>query len=77
MNPMEKYSQVATHAGAYSAVYGGLSANEIAAYGGLVIGVVGLIINWYYKAKEDKRAEKAAHDRRCTDRRQDADSEQG
>jgi hypothetical protein len=59
MTIMEKHASATTYVGSGAAVLGGLSANEIAAYGGLLIGVLGLLINWYYKAKEDRRAERA------------------
>lgn len=49
------------YAAAPVAVFGGLAANELAAFGGLAVAVVGLFvgqgINWYYKHKENKRAE--------------------
>lgn len=67
MNIMEKHANLVTQTGAYSAVIGGLTANELAAYCGIVIGIAGLLINWYYKAKEDRRAEQALHNRRATD----------
>jgi outer membrane lipoprotein SlyB len=41
----------ATFFGSGTAIFGGLNANELAAIGGLVIGVLGLLINWYYKHK--------------------------
>lgn len=62
---MEKHANLITQGGAYSAVLGGLTANEIAAYGGLIIGAAGLLINWYYKAKEDRRAEHHIRNRRA------------
>ncbi len=70
---MEKHSSAATFVGSFTAIFGGLSANEIAAYGGLFIGAVGMLVNWYYKAKEDRRAEAAlrAKIRRSTDVRSD------
>ncbi len=73
---MEKHSSLVTQGGAFSAVFGGLTANEVAAYGGLIIGVLGLVMNWYYKAKEDRRADIAAKAmiRRRTDTAYDADS---
>jgi 3-keto-L-gulonate-6-phosphate decarboxylase len=44
------------------AVFGGLTANELAAFGGLAVAVIGLIvgqgINWFYKHREDARAER-------------------
>lgn len=67
MNIMEKHANLVTQGGACSAVIGGFTANEIAAVGGLLIGVLGLCMNWYYKAKEDRRAESALQRRRSTD----------
>jgi hypothetical protein len=63
MNIMEKYSTPTTHVGALTAFFGGLTANEIAAYGGLAIGLAGLCINWYYKAKEDRRRDREVNGR--------------
>lgn len=40
-----------------AAVFGGLTANEIAAFGGLVIALIGLCVQWYYKRKDDRRRE--------------------
>lgn len=45
----------ATQAGAGTAVFGGLTANEFAAFGGLLVAVVGLLVQAYYKRKADKR----------------------
>lgn len=55
---MEKYADPATHIGAWTAFFGGLAAEQVAAYGGLLVAVCGLLINWYYKAKEDRRRER-------------------
>jgi uncharacterized membrane protein len=41
--------------GGATAAIGGLTANEIAAFGGLLVAVVGLAIQWYYKRKADRR----------------------
>lgn len=41
--------------GAGVAVYGGWSANEIAAFGGLLVGIIGVVVAWYFKRKEDRR----------------------
>ena len=38
-----------------AAVYGGLTANEIAAFGGLLVAVISVIVQWVYKHKESKR----------------------
>lgn len=66
---MERHASATTFAGSFTAIFGGLSANEIAAYGGLFVGAIGMLVNWYYKAKEDRRAERAAkaHARRASD----------
>lgn len=61
---MERHASATTFAGSFTAIFGGLSANEIAAYGGLFVGAVGMIVNWYYKAKEDKRNERMCLQRR-------------
>lgn len=43
------------------AVYGGLMANEWAAFGGLAVAVSGLLMNWLYRHRADRRdAEKHA-----------------
>jgi hypothetical protein len=41
--------------GSAATIYGGFTANEIAAFGGLLIAAIGLIVQWYYKRKDDKR----------------------
>ena len=41
--------------GGSSALVFGLTANELAAYGGLLIAIVGVVIQWYYKRKADRR----------------------
>jgi len=41
-------------AGAVS-FFGGLTNHEIAAFGGLAVAVIGLLINWYYRHREDQR----------------------
>lgn len=38
------------------AVYGGWTANEVAAVGGLLVAFAGLCVQFYYKRKADKRA---------------------
>lgn len=46
-----------TYAGSGAAFFGGLTANEVAAFGGLLIAVIGLAVQWFYKRKEDRRNE--------------------
>jgi len=49
-----KVATTATYSGSTVAVYFGLSANEIAAFGGLIVAVLGLLVTWYYKAQSLK-----------------------
>lgn len=44
-----------TYGGSAAAVYGGWTANEIAAYGGLLIAVIGLIVQLVFKVRADRR----------------------
>ncbi|MBS0200304.1 MAG: hypothetical protein JSR70_07615 [Proteobacteria bacterium] len=41
--------------GSVAAVWGGLTATDIAAYGGLLIAVIGLCVNWYYRNLDNQR----------------------
>jgi hypothetical protein len=45
----------ATYAGSGAALYGGWTANEMAAIGGLICAAIGVAIQWYYKRKADRR----------------------
>ena len=45
----------ATYTGAVSAVYGGMTANEIAAFGGLLVAVIGVLIQLFFKLRDDRR----------------------
>lgn len=58
----------ATYGGGTVAVIGGMTANELAAIGGLFCAVVGLVVQWYYKRKSDRR-EAELHDERLRDLR--------
>jgi hypothetical protein len=44
-----------TTGGGAVAVFGGLTANDIAAIGGLLIAFIGLCVQFYYKRKGDRR----------------------
>jgi len=44
-----KIASTATYSGSIAAVYFGLTANEIAAFGGLTVAIIGLVVTWYYK----------------------------
>jgi hypothetical protein len=53
-----KAAQAATYGGGGAAVYFGLTANEIAAFGGLAIGLLGLLTNFIYKHLHYRLAER-------------------
>jgi hypothetical protein len=55
-----KATSVATYGGAGSAIFFGLTANEFGALCGVVIGVIGLIANIYFKNEHLKLARKEA-----------------
>jgi hypothetical protein len=46
-----------TAGGATGAVVGGVAASNIGVWAGIVIGIVGLVLNYYFKSRADKRAE--------------------
>ena len=50
--------QKAMYSGGTVAFFGGVSANSIAAIGGLIVGIIGLIVTIYYKRRADQRAER-------------------
>lgn len=47
-----------TYGGAAGAVLGWMLSSEFTVVVGVVVAIAGLVVNWYYKAKADKRAEK-------------------
>lgn len=53
----------ATYTGASTSVLGWLMSSEAGIFIGIVIGIGGFIINWYYRHKEDRRRQ-AEHERR-------------
>mgnify|MGYP003604441619 CR=1 FL=1 len=55
-------SSKATQAGAGVTVFAWLTSDQALGAIGLFVGVVGLIINWHYKRKDDKRAQEL-HDK--------------
>ncbi|MBO9717508.1 MAG: hypothetical protein J7507_12050 [Pseudoxanthomonas sp.] len=48
-------AQKATIGGGGVALYGGLTANELAAFVGAAVAVLGLLVQIYFKRKDDKR----------------------
>lgn len=59
-NTITTVASKATYSGAGMSVGGWFLSSEFAVLTGLLIGVVGLFVNWYYKHKRDKR-EQAEH----------------
>lgn len=55
-----KAATTAQYGGSGAAVYFGLTANEIAAFGGLFIAVIGLLVNIWYKHQHLKIAKEKA-----------------
>ena len=47
--------KLGTYGGGASAFVFGLTANELAALGGIVVGVLGLLVQWYYNRRRDRR----------------------
>lgn len=60
----QKVATAATYAGSGTAVWGGWTANELAAFGGLLVAFLGLVIsqtmNFYFKLQHLRIAQKAA-----------------
>jgi hypothetical protein len=59
-------AQKVTYGASAATVFGGLTANEIAAFGGLIVAALGLLVQIYYKRKHDRREERY-HARRMAD----------
>lgn len=47
--------KVGTYGGGASAFVFGLTANEFAALSGIVVGVLGLLVQWYFNRRRDRR----------------------
>lgn len=56
----ERIANGSQYGGAGGALIFGLNANEFAAIAGVIIALAGFLVNWYYKHKADRRAEKGA-----------------
>jgi len=53
----------ATYAGASGSILSWFLSSEFGILMGILIGVAGLLVNWYYKAKEDRR-QQTEHEKR-------------
>lgn len=61
-----------TYIGAATAAVGGLSASDIAAFGGLALAAAGFVTNFYFRWRDDQRAQVEHAQRMCLiDRRED------
>ena len=55
---MTKYAAGATYFGSGTAVIFGMSTNELAAVGGVFVGLAGLAINMFFNWKRDRREQR-------------------
>lgn len=60
---MATFGTKATYTGAGASIVAWILSSEFGMLAGLCIAAAGFLVNWYYKAKEDRRAQ-AEHDRR-------------
>lgn len=61
-----------TYIGAATAAVGGLSASDIAAFGGLALAAAGFATNFWFRWRDDRRAQREHAQRMClVDRRAD------
>lgn len=57
------FGSKAAYGGGGTAFISGLVSSELGVICGIAVGVAGLLVNWYYKAKQDRRDERE-HQRR-------------
>ena len=56
---MEKHSSVWAYlTSLVTALFGGVTLQEVAMWVGIITALGTFLVNWYYKAREDDRAEK-------------------
>lgn len=56
---MEKHSSVWAYLTAMgTALFGGVTLQDVALWVGIITAIGTFLVNWYYKAREDDRAEK-------------------
>lgn len=53
------WASKATYTGAGAFIVGWLTSSEFGVLIGLLLGVGGFLVNWYYKARQDRRDEQA------------------
>lgn len=54
-----------TYIGAATAAVGGLTASDIAAFGGLALAAAGFVTNFYFRWRDDQRAQTEHAQRMC------------
>ena len=59
-----------TYGGGATALWGAYSASELAAFGGLLMAVLGFVVNYYFRRKDDRRAQ-TLHDARMSEIRRE------
>lgn len=55
MNFMERHASFISYTASGGAIVGGYTTNDWGVLLGILVGVGTFLVNWYYKAKEDKR----------------------
>lgn len=53
----------ATYTGAGASILGWMMSSQAGIFFGIILGVGGFLVNWYYRAKEDRR-QQVEHERR-------------
>ena len=59
-----------TYGGSGVALWGAYTATDLAAFGGLLVAVIGFAVNYYFKRKDDRRAQ-TLHDARMSEIRRE------
>ena len=63
MDDAQHVAKIAQYGGASTAFFCGLSANQFATWGGLLIGLLGLLVNFVFQLRRDQRdAERLRHE---------------
>lgn len=55
MDDAQHIAKIAQYGGASTAFFCGLSANQFATWGGLLIGLLGLLVNFVFQIRRDRR----------------------
>ena len=60
---MEKHASFISYSASGGAIVGGFTTNDWGILLGVIVGVGTFLVNWYYKAKEDERKERARNEK--------------